>query len=98
MEGSLLNTFLVYTLIVAFVVVFFIIIPNKKKSAKKKAVLDDVQPGDEICTVSGTLCTVVERDGDVVKVLIDEETGTTMRIVIYAVQSVVEKAKDRSEG
>ena len=51
-----------------------------------------VKVGDTISTIGGILGTVTERDGDTVTLLIDGNTGTTMRIVIYAVQSIVEQA------
>ena len=33
------------------------------------------------------------RAGDTVTLLIDENTGTTMKVIIYAIQSIVEKSK-----
>lgn len=53
---------------------------------------DAVKAGDTISTIGGIIGTVTERDGDTVVIRIDEKTGTTMRIVIFAVQSVIEQA------
>ena len=56
-------------------------------------ILPGKAPGDLISTAGGILATVKERDGDTVTLLIDENTGTTMKVIIYAIQSIVEKSK-----
>ena len=71
---------------------FAVILPGKRKNKKTQQMHDAVKVGDTISTIGGILGTVTERDGDTVTLLIDENTGTTMRIVIYAVQSIVEQA------
>ena len=68
------------------------ILPGKRKNKKTQQMHDAVKVGDTISTIGGILGTVTERDGDTVTLLIDGNTGTTMRIVIYAVQSIVEQA------
>ena len=73
---------------------FAVILPGKRKNKKTQQMHDAVKVGDTISTIGGILGTVTERDGDTVTLLIDENTGTTMRIVIYAVQSIVEQADD----
>ena len=73
---------------------FAVILPGKRKNKKTQQMHDAVKVGDTISTIGGILGTVTERDGDTVTLLIDENTGTTMRIVIYAVQSIVEKADE----
>ena len=69
-----------------------VILPGKRKNKKTQQMHDAVKVGDTISTIGGILGTVTERDGDTVTLLIDGNTGTTMRIVIYAVQSIVEQA------
>ena len=71
---------------------FAVILPGKRKNKKTQQMHDAVKVGDTISTIGGILGTVTERVGDTVTLLIDENTGTTMRIVIYAVQSIVEQA------
>lgn len=71
---------------------FAVILPGKRKNKKTQQMHDAVKVGDTISTIGGILGTVTERDGDTVTLLIDGNTGTTMRIVIYAVQSIVEQA------
>ena len=69
------------------------VVPGKRKNKQVRAMHDSVAPGDLISTAGGILATVKERDGDTVTLLIDENTGTTMKVIIYAIQSIVEKSK-----
>lgn len=71
---------------------FMTILPGKKKNKKIREMHDSVAPGDEIVTIGGIWGTVLERDEETVRILVDENTGTTMRVVIYAVQSIRKKA------
>lgn len=83
---------LVYSIGLLALMYFAVILPGKRKNKKTQQMHDAVKVGDTISTIGGILGTVTERDGDTVTLLIDENTGTTMRIVIYAVQSIVEQA------
>ncbi len=67
---------------------FFYIVPGKKKNARVKQMHEAIAVGDEIATIGGIIGTVTERDGETLKILVDEKTGTELKIVIYAVQSV----------
>lgn len=83
---------LIYSIGLLALMYFAVILPGKRKNKKTQQMHDAVKVGDTISTIGGILGTVTERDGDTVTLLIDENTGTTMRIVIYAVQSIVEQA------
>ena len=83
---------LIYSIGLLALMYFAVILPVKRKNKKTQQMHDAVKVGDTISTIGGILGTVTERDGDTVTLLIDENTGTTMRIVIYAVQSIVEQA------
>ena len=83
---------LIYSVGLLALMYFAVILPGKRKNKKTQQMHDAVKVGDTISTIGGILGTVTERDGDTVTLLIDENTGTTMRIVIYAVQSIVEQA------
>ena len=83
---------LIYSVGLLALMYFAVILPGKRKNKKTQQMHDAVKVGDTISTIGGILGTVTERDGDMVTLLIDENTGTTMRIVIYAVQSIVEQA------
>ena len=83
---------LIYSVGLLALMYFAVILPGKRKNKKTQQMHDAVKVGDTISTIGGILGTVTERDGDSVTLLIDENTGTTMRIVIYAVQSIVEQA------
>ena len=83
---------LIYSVGLLALMYFAVILPGKRKNKKAQQMHDAVKVGDTISTIGGILGTVTERDGDTVTLLIDENTGTTMRIVIYAVQSIVKQA------
>ena len=85
---------LIYSVGLLALMYFAVILPGKRKNKKTQQMHDAVKVGDTISTIGGIIGTVTERDGDTVTLLIDENTGTTMRIVIYAVQSIVEKADE----
>lgn len=70
----------------------FYIVPGRKKNAEVRKMHDSIAVGDEIATIGGIIGTVVERDGEVLRVLADEKTGAELKIVIYAVQSIRRKA------
>ena len=83
---------LIYVVGVVILLYFLTILPGKRKNKKTRQMHDAVKAGDTISTLGGIIGTVTERDGDTVVIRIDEKTGTTMRIVIFAVQSVIEQA------
>lgn len=87
---------LIYAVGVLLLLYFLTIVPGKRKNKKTREMHDSIAPGDTISTAGGIIGTVVERDGDVVLIRIDEKTGTTMRVVIYAIQSVVERANPQN--
>lgn len=82
---------LIWIVGVVVLLYFMTILPGKKKNKKIREMHDSVAPGDEITTIGGIMGTVLERDGESVRICVDEETGTTMRVVIYAVQSIRRK-------
>ena len=71
----------------------FVILPGKRKNKKVRTMHDSVRAGDVIATIGGIIGTVKERDGETATVLIDEKNGTTIKIVIQAVQSILEKSE-----
>ena len=83
---------LIYVVGVVILLYFLTILPGKRKNKKTRQMHDSVKAGDTISTIGGIIGTVTERDGDTVVIRTDETTGTTMRIVIFAVQSVIEQA------
>lgn len=83
---------LIYVVGVVILLYFLTILPGKRKNKKTRQMHDSVKVGDTISTIGGIIGTVTERNGDTVVIRIDEKTGTTMRIVIFAVQSVIEQA------
>ncbi len=53
---------------------------------------DAVKAGDEIVTIGGIIAEVQSRDGEEVELRING-SGTTMRVLIYAVQSIRKSAQ-----
>ena len=89
---------LAYALGLFAILYFAVIRPGQKKNKTVRAMHDSVKVGDKINTIGGIIGKVVERDGDTVKILIDENTGTTMTIVVYAVQQIIKQAEDKAEN
>jgi len=85
--GKTISLLLLYFLGVLALIYVFAVIPGKKKNRQVRAMHDAVKAGDEIITIGGIFGTVLSRDGDEVVVQIDSN-GTTMRILIFAVQSI----------
>ncbi len=81
--------------VIGLVVILYLtaILPGKRKNKKMRQMHDSVAPGDRIASIGGIMGTVVERDNESVTVLIDEKTGTTMKIVVMAVQTILDKAE-----
>ena len=77
--------FLAYGVIVIVAMYVFVYIPNKKKHKKMQELHDSIQEGDQVISIGGVVGTVVKRDSEYVTLRIDEETGSTMKIVLYAV-------------
>ena len=90
MDGSrVFLVILAYALAIFAVMYFFVIMPGKKKNKQTRARHDSIKVGDKVTTIGGLIGTVSERNGDTVKLLIDEETGTTATYVVYAIQQII---------
>ncbi len=89
---------LAYALALFAVLYFVVIVPGQKKNKQTRAMHDAVRPGDRVVTIGGMVATVLERDGDSVRLLIDEKTGTAATFVIYAIQQIVTSAKPGDKG
>ena len=83
---------LAYALALFAVLYFFVIVPGQKKNKQTRAMHDAVKVGDKVATIGGIIGIVLERDGDTVKLLLDESTGSCATFVIYAVKQVVKPA------
>ena len=73
---------------------FTTILPGKKKNKQVREMHDGVAVGDRIVTIGGILGTVLERKDDELRIRVDDETDTTMWIIIHAVQLVRSKADE----
>lgn len=93
MDGSrMLLIFLAYAFGLFAVLYFAVIMPGKKKNKQTRAMHDSIKVGDKVTTIGGLIGTVSERDGDTVRVLIDEATGTTATFVVFAIQQIITPA------
>ncbi len=93
MNSSPLLVILAYALALFAVLYFVVIMPGKKKNKEQRAMHDSIKVGDKVNTIGGLIAVVQERDGDTIKLLVDEATGTTETYVVYAIQSVITPAK-----
>ena len=80
---------LAYALALFAVLYFFVIVPGQKKNKKTRAMHDSIKAGDKVTTIGGLIGVVQERNGDTVKLLVDESTGTVATFVVYAIQQII---------
>lgn len=78
---------LVYALGIFILMYLFVVVPGKKKNKKMRIMHDSIKVGDEIITIGGIIGIVLERNNDEIILKINEH-GVTMRILVYAVQSI----------
>lgn len=69
---------------------FMIIRPEKRKQAAQKALLGGMKKSDRVVTAGGIKGVIsnVNRDADEVTLVIDESTGTKMRVTISSVNRI----------
>lgn len=89
---SPLILFASYAVIVFVAMYIFVYIPNKKKQRKMQELHQSIAPGNRVITIGGVVGTVVKRDDSYVTILIDEEKGATMQVVLYAVGQIIENS------
>jgi len=82
--------------VVALVVLLYFttILPGKKKNKQVRAMHDSVAVGDRVVTIGGILGTVLERNGDELRICVDDETNSTMWVIIHAIQLVRGKGEE----
>lgn len=81
-----------YAVILFVAMYFFVYIPNKKKQRKMQELHQSIVPGDVVVTIGGVVGTVKEREEDYVTLIIDQEKDVTLKVVLYAVGQIKEKA------
>ncbi|MBR1812290.1 MAG: preprotein translocase subunit YajC [Lachnospiraceae bacterium] len=85
---------LAYALALFAILYFVVIVPGNKKNKQVKEMHASVKAGDKVTTIGGLIGKVVERDGDTVRLLVDEANGTTATFVIYAIQQIIKPAEE----
>ena len=85
--NDLLSLGILYVLGIFVLIYFFTVLPARKKHRQVQAMHAAVKEGDEIVTIGGVIAQVLSRD-DTELVLKLNDAGTTMKIVVYAVQSI----------
>lgn len=78
---------ILYVLGLFVLIYFFSVLPAKRKHRRVQAMHEAVKVGDEVVTVGGVIAEVLSRDGEEL-VLRLNDAGATMKIIIYAVQSI----------
>lgn len=68
------------------------ILPSKRKNKQMRELHDSIAPGDQVSTIGGIIGTVTDRGDEIVTLRIDDEANVTMRVTIYAVSAIIEKA------
>lgn len=89
MGGKLSSYLLIYAVGLLLFLFLIVILPGKRKNKQVRAMHDSVKVGDEISTIGGIIGIVTERDDSTVTIEIDAKTGTTMKIVVQAVQAIL---------
>lgn len=90
--ASPFNSPLVYLLPVAVVLVMMLVTrPQQKGQAKREEMLKQLKKNDRVVTAGGIVAKVqnVNSDQKVVKLLLDEKSGSTMTVTVDAISRVV---------
>ncbi len=90
---NLFTILLIYIVGVALLLYVTSILPSKRKNKQVRAMQESIAVGDVVATIGGIVGEVVYRDEEFVKILIDDKTGTEMKVVVMAVQTILEKAE-----
>jgi len=85
--GPFVNMMLVPMAIIIPLYYFMIIRPDRKRQAESKALLDGMKVTSRVVTAGGIkgVISKVNREADEVTLLIDEATGTKMRIALSSI-------------
>ena len=89
MNGKLVSYLLIYAVGLLLFLFLLVVLPGKRKNKQVQAMHNAVKVGDEISTIGGIIGVVQERDDSTVTIVIDAKTGTTMKIVVQAVQAIL---------
>ena len=89
MNGKLVSYLLIYAVGLLIFLFLIVVLPGKRKNKQVQAMHNAVKVGDEISTIGGIIGIVTERDDSTVTIEIDAKTGTTMKIVVQAVQAIL---------
>lgn len=90
--ASPFNSPLIYLLPVAVVLVMMMVTrPQQKGQAKRDEMLKQLKKNDRVVTAGGIVAKVqnVNSDQKVVKLLLDEKSGSTMTVTVDAISRVV---------
>lgn len=98
MTGKLGSYLLIYAVGLLIFLFLIVVLPGKRKNKQVQAMHNAVKLGDEISTIGGIIGIVTERDENTVTILIDAKTGTTMKIVVQAVQSILTPSEQAAKS
>ena len=91
--NNVVSFMLIYIVGLFAMMFFFYILPAKRKNKKMQELQASLALGDEVSTISGIIGTIAHLDEDLVTILVDDKTGTTIKVVRPAIQSLLTKAK-----
>ena len=80
---------LIFIVLIFAVLYFFILRPQKKKDSQRKEMLAQIRRGDRVLTISGIHGEVVSVRETEIILLVDTESGTTLKLTRSAVHRVL---------
>ena len=85
-------------IVLIFAVLYFLMIrPQKKKEQKRKAMLNQVERGNRIVTIGGIHGEVASVKEDTVIILVDRESGATLKMGRSAIHRILSDDVDEKE-
>jgi len=85
-------------IVLIFAVLYFLMIrPQKKKEQQRKAMLKQVERGNRIVTIGGINGEVVSVKEDTVIILVDRESGATLKMGRSAIHRILSDDSDEKE-
>ena len=85
-------------IVLIFAVLYFLMIrPQKKKEQKRKQMLGDLERGNRIVTIGGIHGEVASIKEDIVILLVDRESGATLKMSRSAIHRILSDDTDENE-
>jgi len=93
-KGPGSSLFIIYIVLIVGVFYFLIMRPQKKKEQKRRAMINEVRKGDRIVTIGGIHGEIISAKDDTIIILVDAQSGTTLKMTRGAIHRVVNPDAD----